>query len=184
MRTSAVLVLVQGISVATRLVDTAVAVSGSNGVVQWLAHLDVAACFNETDSTECLQRGFDAAGETGLLLTVPAMPSPWIVKPLYLRRNGSHVRLAPDAVIEARRAAPGKNNFYSGYADCLISIRHFVNDKGPPMNSWDKHKVYPTLPLTDISLTGGPGSTLRMWKQVRKTANSFSCPVPTPCCDY
>ena len=31
MRTSAVLVLVQGISVATRLVDTAVAVSGSNG---------------------------------------------------------------------------------------------------------------------------------------------------------
>ena len=68
------------------------------------ADLDVSACFNATDSTECLQRGFDAAGEFGQLVVVPAMPSPWIVRPLYLRRNGSHIRLAPGAIIEARHA--------------------------------------------------------------------------------
>jgi hypothetical protein len=136
------------------------------------ADLDVSACFNATDSTECLQRGFDAAGEFGQLVVVPATPSPWIVRPLYLRRNGSHIRLAPGAIIEARRAAPGENNFYAGYGDCLISIRHFLNDDAPPMNSWDKHKVYPTLPLRNISLSGGAGSTLRMWKEVREAVPS------------
>ena len=166
MQARAVLFLLQ-LSVATR---PSLVLSSRRDVFKGSVDLDVASCFNGTDSTECLQRGFDAAGETGQLVIVPAMPTPWIVRPLYLRRNGSHVRLAAGAIIEARRAAAGENNFYAGYGDCLLSIRRFVDDAGPPMNSWDKHKLYPTLPLKNISLSGGAGSTLRMWKQVSREA--------------
>ena len=33
------------------------------------------------------------------------------------------------------------------------------------MNSWDKHKQYTRLMQRNISLSGGAGSVLRMWKQ-------------------
>ena len=89
---------------------------------------------------------------------------PWIVRPLYMRRNGTHVRLAPGATIQARRAAPGKNDFYRGYNDCLLRIMRFLDDDEPPMNSFDKHRVYTTVPLSNVSLRGGAGSALRMWK--------------------
>ena len=129
------------------------------------ADLDVRGCFDATDSTECLQRGFDAAAATGIELVVPAMPAgPWIVRPLYMRRNGTHVRLAPGAIIQARRAAAGKNDFYRGYNDCLLRIMRFLDDDEPPMNSFDKHRVYTTVPLSNVSLRGGAGSALRMWK--------------------
>jgi hypothetical protein len=127
--------------------------------------LDVRRCFNATDSTSCLQRGLDAAATSGQLLRVPAMPSPWVVTPLFLRRNGTHVRLGSGVIIEARRAAPGRSDFFAGYTDCLVRIMRFEGDAAPPMNSWDKHKRYPTLPLFNISLTADGSATLRMWKQ-------------------
>ena len=45
-----------------------------------------------------------------------------------------------------------------------------------PMNSFDKHTLYPTLPLSNISLSGGQGSVLGMWKQdyIDRTRYNFT----------
>jgi hypothetical protein len=165
--------------------------------------MDVRSCFNSTgDSTLCLQRGFDASASTGQPLVVPAMPTPWRVTPLYLRRNNTRVVLAPGAVIEAMRGPA----FFTGYSDCLLRFTHFVGDAAPPMGAWDKHAQYPTLPLRNISLLGGAGSVLRMWKTdymnrshynftehrhaISMTVHTVACcllpaaccPLPAACC--
>ena len=143
---------------ALALVSTAALLSSTSGDGN---PMDVRSCFNSTgDSTRCLQRGFDAASSTGQPLMIPNMGRPWRVTPLFLRRNGTHVVLAPGVVIEAMRGPA----FFTGYSDCLLRFMHFVGDDAPPMGAWDKHRQYPTLPLRNVSLRGGAGSVLRMWK--------------------
>eukprot|EP01052_Picozoa_sp_SAG31_P001975 SAG31_NODE_66_length_28567_cov_30.222698_16_plen_551_part_00 len=127
--------------------------------------LELRGCYNPVDSTACIQRGLDAAAATGRVLSIPRMPTSWVVTPLYIRRNGTHVHLDEGAVLEARRAAPGKSDFFAGFTDCLLRIMRFVGDRAPPMNSFNKSVAYPVLPLSNISLTGSEGATLRMWKQ-------------------
>eukprot|EP01052_Picozoa_sp_SAG31_P013901 SAG31_NODE_848_length_11534_cov_8.897463_11_plen_504_part_00 len=104
-----------------------------------------ADCFgwNATDGTAALQAALDSRAHTVWVRNVSGLP--WTIQPVFLRSNTT-VRFAAGSLVVARRGAFHAKN------DSLINIGCAT--------------VGATCPtVTNVSLVGGLGATLRMWRE-------------------
>ena len=111
--------------------------------------------FNATDGTAALQAALDyAPAHTVWVRNVSGRP--WVVRPIFLRSNKT-VRFAAGTLVLAKRGEFHAKN------DSLFSIGysyHFNCTKG----TCGPHKCCASGAVSNVSLLGERGATLRMWR--------------------
>jgi len=106
------------------------------------------ADYNATDATDVIQAALDSDVDTVYIKNVN---KPWIVRPLFVRKDTLTVILEPGTVLQAKSGA------YTGSHDCLFSV-----------GDGAYHKV------KNINLSGN-GATLKMLKNEYTTGEGRHC---------
>ena len=100
----------------------------------------------QPDHTAVLQAALNVSGAHTVVLRNLSASTPWVATPLFLYRNDMTFRFEPNAFLHAKRGracrAAGAETCFHGRDDSMLRVAAARN----------------------VSIVGGPGSTIRMWK--------------------
>lgn len=101
----------------------------------------------QPDHTAVVQAALNASGAHTVVLRNLSRPTPWVVTPLFIYRSDITLQFEPNAFLHAKRGracrAADAVTCFHGTGDSMIKV----------------------LGQRNVSIVGGPGSTIRMWKQ-------------------
>jgi hypothetical protein len=100
----------------------------------------------QPDHTAVVQAALNTSGAHTVVLRNLSASTPWVVTPLFIFRDDVTFQFEPNAFLHAKRGracrAAGANTCFHGTGDSMIKV----------------------LGKRNVSIIGGPGSTIRMWK--------------------
>ena len=114
----------------------------------------------QPDHTEVIQAALNSTAHTVVLRNLSAA-TPWVSRPLFVTRSDSTLRFEARAFLHAKR---GRDCRRAGQPTCF---------SGP----WDS--MLQVLAPRNVSIVGGSGATIRMWRQdceLRTALTALPCP--------